>query len=118
MSLIEELASKQGVLAAGEYAFRGDRFSFTGQLDEEQARMASIMCRSTTMAIHMQVDMMKSFGEDCGCAPARGWVVKGKHFSVCVVGDTFCFVDNHRGQLNDVVAFMRARVRKQAGDLV
>lgn len=118
MSLIDELANKQGVLAAGEYAFRGDRFSFCGQLDEDKARMASIMCRATTMAVHMQVDMMKSLGKDCGCAPARGWVVKGKHFSVCVVGDTFCFVDNSSGQLGQIVAFMRERVSKQTGDLV
>ena len=118
MSLIEELASQKGVLAAGEYAFRGDRFSFTGQLDEEKARMASIMCRATTMAVHMQVDMMKSLGKDCGCAPARGWVVKGQHFSVCVVGNVFCFLDNNAGQLNQVVAFMREHVKTQTGDLV
>jgi roadblock/LC7 domain-containing protein len=118
MSIIEELASQHGVLAAGEYAYRGDRFSFTGQLDEEKARMASIMCRATTMAVHMQVDMMKSLGEDCGCAPARGWVVKGKHFSVCVVGNVFCFVDNSAGRMNHVVAFMREHVKTQSGELV
>ena len=58
MSLINELSKLPGVLAAGEYAYRGDRFSYEGHLSEEMARMASVMCRSTTMALHMQVDML------------------------------------------------------------
>ena len=65
MSLIHELTQLPGVLAAGEYAYRGDRFSYEGQLSEELARMASVMCRSTTMALHMQVDMLKQMGKSC-----------------------------------------------------
>jgi roadblock/LC7 domain-containing protein len=118
MSLIQELANQTGVLAAGEYAFRGDRFSYSGKLDEEQARMASIMCRATTMAVHMQVDMMKSLGNDCGCAPARGWVVKGEQFSVCVIGNVFCFLDNSAASLNEVMRFMLEKVSNQTGELI
>ena len=118
MSLIQELASQTGVLAAGEYAYRGDRFSYVGHLEEEQARMASIMCRATTMAVHMQVDMMKSLGTDCGCAPARGWVVKGTQFSVCVIGNVFCFLDNRATTINQVMQFMLQKVADQTGELI
>jgi len=118
MSLIQELASQTGVVAAGEYAFRGDRFSYVGQLSEEHARMASIMCRATTMTTHMQVDMMKSLGKDCGCAPARGWVVKGAQFSVCVVGNVFCFLDNNAASINQVMQMMRQKVSNQTGELI
>ena len=118
MSLIQELASQTGVLAAGEYAYRGDRFSYVGQLGEEHARMASIMCRATSMAVHMQVDMMKSLGEDCGCAPARGWVVKGAQYSVCVIGNVFCFLDSNAASINQVMQFMLEKVTNQTGELI
>jgi roadblock/LC7 domain-containing protein len=118
MSLIQELANQTGVLAAGEYAFRGDRFSYVGQLSEEHARIASIMCRATTMTTHMQVDMMKSLGNDCGCAPARGWVVKGAQYSVCVIGNVFCFLDNNAASINQVMQEMLQKVSNQTGELI
>lgn len=118
MNLIHELAEQTGVIAAGEYAYRGDRFSYTGQLSEEMARMASIMCRATTMAVHMQVDMMQSLGTDCGCHPSRGWVVRGQQYTVCVIGNVFCFIDNSANALNGVMRFMLDRVEHQTGDLV
>lgn len=118
MSLVDELAAMPGVIAAGEYSYRGDRFSYQGKLDEEQARMASIMCRATTMAVHMQADMMKGLGSDCGCAPARGWVVQGQQFSVCVIANVFCFLDKQFASLNAVMQLMRERVPHQEGELV
>jgi len=118
MNVISELTTMQGVIAAGEYSYRGDRFSYEGQLDEEKARMASIMCRATTMAVHMQADMLKSLNTDCGCAPARGWMVKGEHFSVCVIANIFCFVDNNSGSINNIMSLMREKITDQNGDMV
>ena len=118
MNLIEELAFLPGVVAAGEYSYRGDRFSHKGELTEEMARMASIMCRATTMAVHMQVDMLKEAGEDCGCHPARGWVVRGKDLSVCVVANVFCFVANAQNNINDVFKLMMERIDSSHSELV
>jgi roadblock/LC7 domain-containing protein len=118
MSLIQAISRMPGVLAAGEYSYRGDRFSFAGELTDEFARMASIMCRATTMASHMQVDMMKSLGSDCGCAPARGWMVRGQRFSVCVIGNVFCFLDHSAANVNEVMRLLIEQVPQQAGQLV
>ncbi|MDH5446082.1 MAG: DUF2173 family protein [Gammaproteobacteria bacterium] len=118
MTIINELAGINGVIAAGEYSYRGDRFSYQGQLDEEKARMASIMCRATTMAVHMQTDMMKSLNADCGCAPSRGWVVRGAQFSVCVIANVFCFIDNNATSLNEIIKLMRDKVPNQDAQLV
>lgn len=117
MNIITELASQNGVIAAGEYSYRGDRFSCEGQLDDEKARMASIMCRTTTMAVHMQTDMMESLKAACGFAPARGWVVRGRQFSVCVIANVFCFV-NSDGSIDDIVKLMRHKVPHQEGQLI
>lgn len=118
MSLLSELAAMPGVIAAGEYTYRGDRFSYEGQLDEEKARMASIMCRATNMAVHMQANMLKSLDADCGCAPARGWAVKGDAFSVCVIANYFCFIDNSAMSLNEIMQKLRDKVPDQEGAMV
>ena len=118
MSIYSELARLSGVLAAGEYSYRGDRYHYEGEMGDEQARMASIMCRSTTLAVHMQANMMKALNAECGCAPAQGWMVRGEKFSVCVFGNIFCFVDNANASINDVMQFLKENVGEQTGELV
>ncbi|KPK55762.1 MAG: hypothetical protein AMS22_03460 [Thiotrichales bacterium SG8_50] len=106
MSILTNLVTEPGVLAAGEFAYRGDRFKWEGEMNEEMARLASIMCRTNNMAVHMQTDMMKMFAADCGCLPARGWVVRGQNVSVCVVGNVFCMIDNEKGSATELVHYM------------
>lgn len=118
MSIVSELAAMPGVVAAGEYSYRGDRFHYEGQLEHEQARWASIMCRATTMSVHMQAEIMGSFAKDCGCTPSRGWMVRGDKFSVCVIANVFCFVDHGTASVNEVMQRMSSGVRDQAGALI
>lgn len=73
MSILSELVDLPGVIAAGEYSYRGDRSSFKGDLTEETARQASIMCRAATMSVHMQGEILWQFHPRCGLSPARGW---------------------------------------------
>lgn len=113
MRIISQLMKIPGVIAAGEYAYRGDRYSFEGNLTPELARMASILCRSNTLSVHMQAEIFSSFAEKCGCKPVQGWIVRGTEMSVCVVGNIFCFCQNTPGLLNDVMTIMRAKI----GDL-
>jgi len=118
MTILSELVAVPGVMAAGEYSYRGDRFSYKGQLDEEQARMASIMCRATTMSTHMQANILGSFGQAGGLSPARGWTVSGPRFTVCVVANVFCFLDKSSGSLSQVLNLMRERLADAPTDLV
>jgi len=117
VSIVSELVSMPGVIAAGEYAYRGDRYSFKGDLQPEQARMASIMCRSTTMSVRMQSDMLASVYPDCGISPSRGWAVRGPQFSVCVVANVFCFISAD-APFNDIMQFMSARLHDEVSDMV
>lgn len=118
MTLIAELATMEGVFAAGEYSYRGDRFSYKGHISEEHARMASIMCRATTMGVHMQTDMMAGMHPESGVAPANGWVVRGPQFTVCVMANVFCFLDNNKASLNTVMSTLRARLADAPQDLI
>jgi hypothetical protein len=65
MSIVAELAARPGVIAAGEYSYRGDRFQCKGELSEEHARMASIMCRATNLSAHMQTHFLALGMDPC-----------------------------------------------------
>lgn len=110
MSVYSELAVMEGVIAAGEYAYRGDRYNFKGQLSEEMARMASIMCRATTMSTHMQSDILCANSDNCPFESAHGWIVEGPQFTVCVMANVFCFIKNEPGVLNRIFKRMRDRL--------
>jgi len=110
MSVYAELADIPGVIAAGEYAYRGDRYNYKGQLNDEMARMASIMCRATTMGTHMQAEILCANSENCPFDPAHGWMVRGPQFSVCVVANVFCFLQNEAGLLNRVMQQMQDKL--------
>lgn len=118
MGLIRELMAQPGVLAAGEYSYRGDRFSYEGRLTPEMARMASIMCRATHMGVHMECDMLGVFCPGCGLVPSRGWAVRGPRYSVCVMANFFCILENIDGTMNGVLGRMHAALREASADMV
>ncbi|MGB5452624.1 MAG: DUF2173 family protein [Sedimenticolaceae bacterium] len=118
MFVAAELANMPGVIAAGEYSYRGDRFSHKGQMSDEMARMAAIMCRATTMSEHMQVGLLEQICPDCGSSPPQGWIVRGPAFTVCNIANVFCFIDNQKASLNTVVALMQKRLAGASHDLV
>ncbi|MGO9444894.1 MAG: DUF2173 family protein [Thiobacillaceae bacterium] len=118
MHIIKQLMAIPGVIAAGEFAYRGDRFSYEGALTSEFARMASILCRSNTMSVHMQSEIFNSFAENCGCRPAQGWIVRGVNVTVCSIGNYFAFIENRPELLNDVMTILRAKVGDLGDDLL
>ena len=118
MHIVKQLMAIPGVMAAGEFAYRGDRFSYEGALTDEFARMASILCRANTLNVNMQSEIFDSFAENCGCRPVQGWITRGQKITVCVVSNYFCFIDNRAELLNDVMTIMRAKVGDIHDDLL
>ena len=106
MKPIDHLASLTGVLAAGEFSYHGESFSYSGMLEPEQARMAAIMCRTNTESIRRQTDLIDSYADNTQPPHPRGWITTSEVFSVCVVGTLFCFIDNTAGSLNEVLEAM------------
>ncbi len=117
MTIVAELMSKPGVLAAGEYAFRGDRFSCEGDLPEEQARLLSIICRSTTMGIKMEGHMLAQSSPQNGIDPAQGWALRGPDHTLCVLSNVFCLLDHGKGSVNGVLGYMRDALRRESKNL-
>jgi roadblock/LC7 domain-containing protein len=118
MHIVKQLMSIPGVIAAGEYAYRGDRYTYEGALTDEFARMASILCRGNTLSVNMHSEIIDSFAENCGFRPIQGWIVRGAQVTVCTVGNYFCFIENRDELLNDVMTIMRAKVGDLQGDLL
>lgn len=118
MSVISELMSLPGVIAAGEYAFRGDRYTYEGQMSDDMARMASIMCRSTSLGVHMESNILGVLCPSCGMTPSRGWAVRGSKFTVCVMSHYFCFLDNENGQLNDTIHLLLDELKDEIDDKI
>lgn len=116
--LLGELIDQRGVLAAGEYSYRGDRFSFRGEIDDDMARMAAIMSRATSMSQHMQIGMLEQHCPGCGASPAQGWIVRGPQYTVCNVANVYVFLDNGQASINAVMALMRKRLANAPADLV
>ncbi len=118
VSLINELMNRPGVRAVGEYAFRGDRFSHRGGLSEEHARVASIMCRATTLAMTMQADMIAEVTAGQTILPVRGWMMRTDRHTICVVANVFCLMDNGEGDVDAILATMQAALADVPMDLV
>lgn len=113
-----ELVGQPGVIAAGWYSYRGDRFSYEGEVSDDMALMASIMCRATTMSEHMQFGMLEQHRPNCGGMPPQGWIVRGPAFTVCNVANMFCFMDSEKASLNSIVALMRKHAEGASSDLI
>lgn len=118
MNVVTELMRLPGVVAAGRYSYRGDRYSYEGRLDAEMARMASIMCRATTMSVHMEGELLDGICGRCGLIPAKGWAVRGPRFSVCVVANVFCFLESRKGSINDVLHLMQKALGDAPLDMI
>lgn len=118
MSVISELVSRPGVIAAGEYSFRGDRYTYEGDMTEEMARMAAVMCRSTSLGVHMETHMLETLHPGTGLTPGKGWAVRGPQFSVCVMSNYFCFMQNGQSAFNDTVHYMTTKFRDSDDTLI
>ena len=103
---LNKLLSIPGVIAAGEFSNRGECIHHVGLLDSHQARMAAIMCNANSLAINMQAGIMTSLVGEGGLTPIQGWMVQGSHFTVCVFGQKFCFLEHATTSLNQIINLM------------
>ncbi|MFI9651252.1 DUF2173 family protein [Guyparkeria halopsychrophila] len=118
MSLVNDLMDQPGVVAAGDFAYRGDQYyHHKGDLSAADTRLISSLCRSNAAAMRMEGDMLAMFSRvcqpgagGCGFVPTKGWVMHGKSRSVCVISNVYCVIDNERGSLGNVLGMMRNRL--------
>lgn len=118
MSLLSELMTKPGVIAAGEFSYHGDYYRHEGRLTEEQARWASILARAHNMGVHMQATMLQTVSPVQGFAPLRGWLVRGSGYTVCGMAYVFCFLDNEAGRIDEIMGLLHERLADEPSEMI
>lgn len=118
MAIVTELLAKPGVIAAGEYTYKAELNTYSGDLSDEQALMLSIMGHATTKGTTMQADMLAEIDPDSGLLPVRGWLVRGDRYTLCVVANVFCLLDNGKSSINGILRLMRTSLADASLDLV
>ena len=58
----------------------------------------------------MQAEILCANSSNCPFDPAHGWAVRGPDFTVCVVANVFCFVQNEAGLLNRIMKRMQDKL--------
>lgn len=118
MSLVSDLMEQPGVVAAGDFAYRGDQYyHHKGELSPAETRVVSSLCRANAAAMRMEGDMLAMFSRvcqpgsgGCGFEPTKGWVMHGDSRSVCVISNVYCVLDNGQASLTKVLGMMRERL--------
>ncbi|MFP4251419.1 MAG: DUF2173 family protein [Guyparkeria sp.] len=126
MSLVTDLMELPGVLAAGDFAYRGDQYyAHKGDLSSDETRLVTALARSNMAAVRMEGDMLALFSKvcqpgagRCGFERAKGWVVHGEGRSVCVMSHVYCIYDNDRASLTQILGLMRERLADASDDLI
>lgn len=106
MANLDKLMSIKGVWAAGEFSQDGKLLAYKGDISEEQAAMAAMMCAANTMMAEMQTQGYTALsGQEW--APLHGWALAGPKYSVCVMGNVGVFVKNDEVSFNEVFKVLK-----------
>lgn len=118
MSIVTDLLARSGVIAAGQYTYKAELLAYGGALSAEHANILAISCYDMTKNMAMEGDMLTALNLQGGDRPPRGWIMRGPDYTVCVVANVFCLIDNHKGSLNKILGFMRQALANSSLDLV
>lgn len=126
MTLVSDLMKLTGVVAAGDFAYRGDQYyAHKGDLSHQETRLISNLARANSAAVTMECDMLAMFskvcqpgGAGCGFERGKGWVMHGESRSVCVLSNVYCLYDNDRASLTRILGLMRERLAKAPDVLI
>ncbi len=97
---LETLMKIKGAVAAGEFKENGELVSYKGQMPEDVARMAAMMCAANTLMAKMQSE---GFSKMTGMkwSPLVGWAVAAGDYAVCVEGNYGVFVQLSNADFNE-----------------
>ncbi|MFN4320010.1 MAG: DUF2173 family protein [Aquificaceae bacterium] len=111
MANLDRLMKVKGVWAAGEFTDDGKLVAYKGNLSEEHAAMAAMMCAANNMMARMQCDGYTAFsGQEW--TPLHGWALTGPKYSVCVMGNVGVFVNNDEVSFNEVFKVLKEEAGK------
>jgi roadblock/LC7 domain-containing protein len=98
---LDKIMSLPGAVAAGEFTPEGKLIRYKGQLNQEAAEMAAMMCGLTSAMFSKQT---VEFSEKTGMkwTPFKGFAVSAGEFSVCSAGNIGAFVETKKADFNKI----------------
>ncbi|MDA8382718.1 MAG: DUF2173 family protein [Betaproteobacteria bacterium] len=110
MQILSKLMEAPGVVAVGEFSYKGEILRHKGNLSASQARLVATLCLANTRSANTQAEIYCAFDPVCGVKAVPGWMVRGVHYTVVTIGPYFAFLDhNQAGTLNQVANLLRHR---------
>ncbi len=101
MANLDKLMSIKGVWAPGEFSPDGKLLAYKGNITEEHAAMAAMMCAANNLMAKMQAQGYTALsGQEW--TPLHGWAVSGPKYSVCIMGNVGVFINNDEVSFNEV----------------
>lgn len=99
---LKNLMKLSGIIAAGEFNFDGSLVSYEGEMEPEIAKSIAEMCAANMMMAKMQAHTFDRFSGMAGFEDAVGFSVSGPKLTVFVVGTIGVFIDNEKGNFDEI----------------
>jgi roadblock/LC7 domain-containing protein len=98
---LESLMNLPGAVAVGEFTPDGKLVRFKGQMSQEAAEMAAMMCGAVSDQFAKQA---KDFSAKTGMKwnPFKGFAVSAGDYTVCAAGNTGIFVETAKADFNKI----------------
>lgn len=100
--MIKRLLALDGVQAVVQFRDDGSCGEGYGFLEEVVLHKLCRFASSYQRLTQANADQLSMFTQQQGWAPPRGWSVRGRDMSVCVLGDLVCLLENERGSVTQV----------------
>jgi len=102
MANLDELMQIEGVWAAGEFTDDGKLVAYKGNLSEEHADMAAMMCAANKLMGNMQAKGWRAYTGQEGFYPVVGFAVAGGKYAACIMGNVGVFVELDKADFDKI----------------
>lgn len=89
---LDELTSLPGAYAAGEFTDDGRLVNYAGDIEEQPAEIAALMCAANKLMGNMQAKGWSAYTGEGGFYPVSGFAVAGGKHVACAMNNTGVFL--------------------------
>ncbi|MGF1545748.1 MAG: DUF2173 family protein [Thiotrichales bacterium] len=101
--MIKRLLAQDGVSVVALFRDDGEFLEGYGLLNRDQMRQLTSFAHDYKRLVQSNADQLSMFTGLNGWTPPKGWLVHGKDYTVCSVGNLVCMVENADANLTEVM---------------
>ncbi|WP_211331929.1 DUF2173 family protein [Inmirania thermothiophila] len=104
MSRYDELLALPGATAAGEFSDTGRLLGYQGNISEQAAEIAAMMCAANRLMGNMQAKGWSAYTGQGGFYPVLGFAVSGGRYTACIMGRYGVFLETEKADFDRTFA--------------